>query len=60
MPTKKCLFDSDTIMTKRESKRFEESMRDLKEDKTISFSKLKKELKHINGTYRISSVNLRN
>jgi hypothetical protein len=38
------MFDPDTIMTTEESKRFEESMKELKEGKTTPLSALKKEL----------------
>ncbi|MEK6949563.1 MAG: hypothetical protein AABX34_05035 [Nanoarchaeota archaeon] len=41
---KKHMFDPDTIMTTEESKRFEESMKELKEGKTTPLSELKKEL----------------
>ncbi|MDP3734007.1 MAG: hypothetical protein Q8R37_02160 [Nanoarchaeota archaeon] len=41
---KKHMFDPDTIMTTEESKRFEQSMKELKEGKTTPFSDLKKEL----------------
>ncbi|MBI4162604.1 MAG: hypothetical protein HY513_02885 [Candidatus Aenigmarchaeota archaeon] len=38
------MFDPDAIMTTEESKRFEQSMKELKEGKTTPFSELKKEL----------------
>ena len=38
------MFDPDTIMTIEESKRFEQSMKELKEGKTTPLSVLKKEL----------------
>jgi nicotinic acid phosphoribosyltransferase len=41
---KKHMFDPDTIMTTEEGKRFEQSMKELKEGKTTPLSKLKKEL----------------
>ncbi len=41
---KKHMFDPDTIMTTEESKRFEQSMKEFKEGKTISLKDLKKEL----------------
>ncbi len=41
---KKHMVDPDTIMTADESRRFEESLKELKEGKTISLDKLKKEL----------------
>jgi len=41
---KEHMFDPDTIMTIEESKRFEQSMKELKEGKTTSLFKLKKEL----------------
>ena len=41
---KKHMFDPDTIMTTEESKRFEESMKELKEGKTTPLSEVKKEL----------------
>jgi len=41
---KKHMFDPDTIMTTEESRRFEQSMRELKEGKTTPLSELKKEL----------------
>ena len=41
---KKHMFDPDTIMTTEESRRFEESLKELKEGKTTSLSELKKEL----------------
>ena len=41
---KKHMFDPDTILTTEESKRFEESMKELKEGKTTPLSKVKKEL----------------
>ena len=41
---KKHMFDPDTIMTTEESKRFEQSMKELKEGKTTPLSELKKEL----------------
>ncbi len=41
---KEHMFDPDMIMTSEESKRFEQSMKELKDGKTIPFSKLKKEL----------------
>ncbi len=41
---KKHMFDPDTIMTIGESKRFEQSLKELKSGKTTSLSNLKKEL----------------
>ena len=41
---KEHMFDPDTIMTSEESKRFEQSMKELKEGKTTPLSQLKKEL----------------
>ena len=41
---KKHINDPDTIMTEEESKRFEESIAELKQGKTVSLDKLKKEL----------------
>ncbi len=41
---KKHMFDPDTIMTIEESKRFEQSMKELKHGKTTPISELKKEL----------------
>ncbi|HLC52347.1 MAG TPA: hypothetical protein VJI98_03845 [Candidatus Nanoarchaeia archaeon] len=41
---KEHMFDPDTIMTTEESKRFEQSMKELNEGKTTPLSKLKKEL----------------
>ncbi len=41
---KKHMFDPDTIMTTEEAKRFEQSMKELKEGKTTPLSELKKEL----------------
>lgn len=41
---KKHMFDPDTIMTVEECKRYEESMKELKEGRTESLSKLKKEI----------------
>jgi len=41
---KKHMFDPDTIMTTEEARRFEESMRELKEGKTTPLSEFKKEL----------------
>lgn len=41
---KKHMFDPDTIMTTEESRRFEQSMKELKEGKTTPLSELKKEL----------------
>ena len=41
---KKHMFDPDTILTTEESKRFEESMKELKEGKTTPLSEVKKEL----------------
>jgi len=38
------MFDPDTIMTTEGSRRFEQSMRELKEGKTNPLSELKKEL----------------
>ena len=38
------MFDTDTIMTTEESRRFEQSMKELKEGKTTPLSELKKEL----------------
>ena len=41
---KKHMFDPDTIMTIDEAKRFNESMKELKQGKTTSLFELKKEL----------------
>ena len=41
---KKHMFNPDTILTTEESKRFEESMKELKEGKTTPLSEVKKEL----------------
>ncbi|MBI2523311.1 hypothetical protein HYW19_02905 [Candidatus Woesearchaeota archaeon] len=41
---KRHMFDPDTIMTTEESRRFEESLKELKEGKATSLSELKKEL----------------
>ena len=41
---KKHMFDPDTIMSTEEAKRFEQSMRELKEGKTTPLSTIKKEL----------------
>ena len=41
---KKHMFDPDTIMTTEESRRFEQSMKELREGKTTPLSELKKEL----------------
>ena len=41
---KKHMVDADMIMTRKESKRFEESVKELKEGKTTPISELKKEL----------------
>lgn len=41
---KKHMFDPDTIMTTEEARRFEESLKELKEGKTTPLSELKKEL----------------
>lgn len=41
---RKHMFDPDTIMTIDEAKRFNESMKELKQGKTTSLSALKKEL----------------
>jgi len=41
---KKHMFDPDTVMTIEESRRFEQSMRELKEGKTTPFSELKKDM----------------
>ncbi|MBS3176494.1 hypothetical protein J4457_04625 [Candidatus Woesearchaeota archaeon] len=41
---RKHLFDPDTVMTTEESRRFEESLQELKEGKTTPLSQLKKEL----------------
>lgn len=38
------MFDPDVIMTREESKRFEESMKELKEGKATPLSEFKKEL----------------
>lgn len=38
------MFDPDTVMTKEESKRFEQSMKEFKEGKSTPLSKLKKEI----------------
>ena len=40
---KKHMFDPDTIMTTEESRRFEQSMNELKEGKTTPLSEFKKE-----------------
>ena len=42
---KKHMFDPDTIMSSEESRRFEQSMKELKEGKTTTLSELKKELR---------------
>lgn len=41
---KRHMFDPDTIMTTEESKRFEQSRKELKAGKTTPLSELKKEL----------------
>jgi len=41
---KKHMFDPDAIMTTNEAKRFNESMKELKQGKTTSLSALKKEM----------------
>lgn len=41
---KKHMFDPDSIMTEEEAKRFKESMKELKEGKTISLKKVEEEL----------------
>ena len=41
---KKHMFDPDARMTIEESKRYEQSMKELKEGRTTSLSELKKEL----------------
>lgn len=41
---KKHMFDPDAIITTEESRRFEQSMKELKAGKTTSLSKIKKEL----------------
>lgn len=41
---KKHMFDPDTVMTTEESKRFEESVKELKEGRTTPLSEVKKEL----------------
>jgi len=38
------MFDSDTIMTTEEERRFEQSLKELKAGKTTPLSELKKEL----------------
>ena len=38
------MFDPDVIMTSEESRRFEQSIKELKEGKTTPLSELKKEL----------------
>ena len=38
------MFDPDTIMTTEEARRFEQSMKELKQGKTTPLSKIKKEL----------------
>ena len=38
------MFDPDTIMTSEESRRFEQSIKELKNGKTTPLSELKKEL----------------
>ncbi len=38
------MFDPDTVMTLEESRRFEQSVKELREGKTTPLSKLKKEL----------------
>ena len=38
------MFDPDTIMTSEESRRFEQSIKELKEGKTTPLSQIKKEL----------------
>ena len=41
---KKHMFDPDTIMTAGEARRFEQSLKELKEGKTAPLSEIKKEL----------------
>ena len=41
---KKHMFDPDTVMTIEEGKRFEQSIKELKEGKTTPLADLKKEL----------------
>ena len=41
---KKHMFDPDTIMTTEEARRFEQSLKELKEGKTAPLSEIKKEL----------------
>ena len=41
---KKHMFDPDTIMTTGEARRFEQSLKELKEGKTTPLSEIKKEL----------------
>ncbi len=41
---KRHMFDPDTIITTEEARRFEESIKELKEGKTTPLSELKKEL----------------
>jgi len=41
---KKHMFDPDTIMTTEEARRFEQSLKELKEGKTTPLSEIKKEL----------------
>ncbi|MBW2969178.1 hypothetical protein KY314_03615 [Candidatus Woesearchaeota archaeon] len=41
---KKHMFDPDSILTNTEAKRFEQSLKDLKQGKTTSLSEFKKEL----------------
>ena len=41
---KEHMFDPDTIMTTEENKRFEQSIKELKENNTTSLSDIKKEL----------------
>lgn len=41
---KKHMFDSDSIMTSAEAKRFEKSVDELKKGETISLDKLKREI----------------
>ena len=41
---KEHMFDSDSVMTLKEERRFKQSLEELKAGKTIPLSKLKKEL----------------
>lgn len=40
---KEHMFDPDTIMTTEENRRFEQSLKELKDSKTTSLSKIKEE-----------------